>query len=282
MRPLGTFRHWSLAGLLAALVGCGGGGDGELVGIVGVAQAEWIVLDLTTGSTTGLGTAPDLSDDAYRSSKMVFVALPAGSANLGSPVGTRWGLPDEVLGAVATGRSFLAVFEVTRGQWQRLMNTTPWTAIAADLQGAGDERAPVSGVSVGDVSTACAAGNARFGGSFRLPNATEWEYACRAGSAGRFSWGDATDSAIVNVHAQVAEYAGPNPGPQRVGQRLANAFGLYDMEGGVWELCSDAVMCGGSWRDSLPMARAANRVAIDSGTPYPLAGARLIYRPETR
>lgn len=266
------------------LAGCGGGGGGggtgKLVPNISLAQADWIIVDLTSGKATGSKTRPNLASDQYRTTHMVFVALPSGNVAGGSPPATRWGLADEVPGNVGSSRVFISVFETTRGQWQRLATTTPWTRLSGDLLGANDERLPASGLSKDLAEAGCATGSSRCAGSFRLPTGSEWEYACRAGSTARFSWGNAIDSATVAIHAQVAETAGVNPGPARVGQRTENAYHLFDVHGGVWEICSDGALRGGSWRDSLPMARAANRIAIDTTTPHALAGVRLVYIPD--
>jgi formylglycine-generating enzyme required for sulfatase activity len=262
------------------LAGCGGGGDGDLVGNVAVAQADWIIVDLRSGKASGQKTAPDLSDDQFRTNQLVLVALPAGSGASGSPAGVRWGLPDEVAGTAGAGKIFVSVFEITRAQWQFLASTTPWSRLDTTLLGPDDGRLAATGMSLELANAGCASANAWSEGSFRLPQAGEWEYACRAGSTARYSWGDASDSATVGLYAQVAETTGANPGPQRVGSLRANAFGLFDMEGGVWELCADGAMRGGSWRDSVPMARAANKISLDQTTPHALAGLRLIYQAD--
>jgi len=268
---------------LLVVAGCGGGGGGgssTLSGNVALAQAEWIVVNLATGEASGRRGSPDPADDSLRTDSILFVALPAGSGVAGSPLGTRWAQPDEVVGSAGAARIFVSVYEVTRGQWQRLASTTPWAGLDPALLGSVDERLPASGFSLDLANAGLATGSDRCAGSFRLLSAGEWEYACRAGSNGRFAWGDAIDSATVGLHAQVAETTGANPGPQRVGSRLANAYGLFDTHGSMWELSADGSLHGGSWRDSLPMARAANTIAIDRSTPHALAGLRLVYRPD--
>ena len=267
--------------VLALLSGCGGGGgdlgEGTLGGSIALAQAEWVVVDLETGERSPYGAEPDLSGGSVRGKRMVFVRLPAGSGLAGSPPSTRWGQPDETLGSSRAGHVFVSVFEVTKGQWERLARNTPWTRLDPALAGADDERLPACGLSLDMVKAGCVAASNRLSGTFRVITTSEWEYACRAGSTARFSWGNATDRTTVARYAQVAETAGSTPGLERVGSRRANAFGLYDMEGSLWELTAQGLLRGGSWRDSLPMARAANHIAIDRTTPYALAGARLVY-----
>jgi formylglycine-generating enzyme required for sulfatase activity len=69
-------------------------------------------------------------------------------------------------------------------------------------------------------------------GRFRLPTEAEWEYACRAATTTRFNFGDSEEG--------LQKYAWRHRGALHpVGEKMPNAWGLYDMHGETWEWCSD-------------------------------------------
>ena len=98
--------------------------------------------------------------------------------------------------------------------------------------------------------------------NYRLPNETEWEYACRAGTTTPFHFGETITSELANYHSE-STYGAGTKGIYRqetteVGSfGVANAFGLYDMQGNVWEWCAD------QWHDNYQGATTDGSAWID-------------------
>jgi formylglycine-generating enzyme required for sulfatase activity len=159
---------------------------------------------------------------------------------------------------------------VTQREWKVVMGDNPSTFKGDDL--------PVEKVSWDDVQEFIKKLNEREGiTKYRLPSEAEWEYACRAGTTTRYSYGE-SDSNLC----EYAWYVG-NSGKKThpIGQKKPNPWGLYDIHGNVGEWVQDTwhsnyngapsdgsvwkgsgsnrVIRGGSWRSNARGCRAADR-----------------------
>jgi formylglycine-generating enzyme required for sulfatase activity len=148
--------------------------------------------------------------------------------------------------AVTISHGFwMGKYEVTQGEYLAVMGNNP-------SYFKGDTNRPVERVNWFDASNYCAAltqreraaGRIATNVVYRLPTEAEWEYACRAWTLTRFSYGDDPEYADLTYYEWYADNSGWTTHP--VGQKLPNPWGLYDMNGNVSEWCQDW------WSDSLP------------------------------
>ncbi|NBS74883.1 MAG: formylglycine-generating enzyme family protein, partial [Betaproteobacteria bacterium] len=124
--------------------------------------------------------------------------------------------------------------EVTQGQWKAVMGSNP-----SYFSSCGDD-CPVERVNWDDAQEFVQRLSRKTGKQYRLPSEAEWEYAARAGSSTKWSFGDAEYQLV-----DYAWYGGNSQNrTQRMAQKRPNAFGVHDMHGNVWEWTQDC------WHDN--------------------------------
>ncbi len=240
----------------------------------------------------------------------LMVTLPPGKFVMGSPDTEKDRLDREgpqrevrIGYALAVGK-----FPVTVGEWKKFISATHHDTGASayiwdgkewkDTPGRGwaspgfaqDDSHPVTCVNWDDAKVYSAWIAKQTGHRYRLLSEAEWEYACRAGTKTRYSFGDQITSAQANFNNEKG-------GTVQVGAYAANRFGLHDMHGNVWEwvedyytdtyngLPTDGSVCatksavrvfrGGSWGNNPSGLRSANRDRYGPSNRVSFLGFRL-------
>jgi len=217
-----------------------------------------------------------------------LVQIPAGKFVMGAPEREPNSRPSEQpQHPVAVQPFFLGRYPVTLDQWRAVMGARPAEMKTAESSFTQSGRQPAVRVSFDEVEEFCSRLSRQTRRLFRLPSEAEWEYACRAGSSTAFAFGEAITRDIVVHDGQNIRRADPDgkhATTRPVGSlRVANAFGLYDMHGQVWEWCPDSwhghyqgaptdgsawtsggalhtrVLRGGSWYAAAELCRSASR-----------------------
>ena len=159
---------------------------------------------------------------------------------------------------------WIGQYEVKQIEYQSILHVNPSWFI-------GDPDVPVESVSWEDGTNYCArltdherlAGRLPAGYVYRLPTEAEWEYAARAGTTTRFSYGDDPGYLQLTNYAWYAANGGDQTHP--VGQKLPNPWGLYDMYGNVREWCMD-------WYWGYPGGSVTNPTGPSSGSARVIRG----------
>ena len=221
-----------------------------------------------------------------------MVVVPAGRFRMGCVSGLDCFDDEKPVHEVTMPRAFaLSVHEVTFEDYDRFTYPNK-----VDDESWGRGRRPVIYVSWNDAKEYVAWLSSQTGAEYRLPSEAEWEYAARAGTATKYSWGNEIGANRANCDNDGCgdrwEYTAP------VGSFAPNAFGLYDMHGNVWEWvedcwngsysgapsdgsawlrgdCAVRVVRGGSWDDLAWLLRAALPLRLSTGDRYGTLGFRV-------
>ena len=170
--------------------------------------------------------------------KIEMVAIPAGSFQMGSNNGDSNEKPVHTVNIKAFAMSKT---EITFAQWDACVKAKGFWGGGCSHKpgdsGWGRGNRPVINVSYKDITQQFIPWlNKTTDKTFRLPSESEWEYAARAGSTTKYPWGDSVGSNNANCNSSCGDqYDKTAP----VGSFAANAFGLHDMHGNVWEWTQD-------------------------------------------
>jgi formylglycine-generating enzyme required for sulfatase activity len=229
---------------------------------------------------------------------MKFVWVPPGTFLMGSPNEEKERNRDEVQHKVTLTRGFfIGVHTVTQEQWTKVMGKNP-----SKFQG--EKKLPVEQVNWNECQEFIRKLQGTDKRSYRLPTEAEWEYACRAGTTTPFHFGATISTEQANYNGNYV-YGDGKKGVYRektvpVGSFPANAWGLHDMHGNVWQWCQDLfaeypkeamtdplgktgenrVIRGGSWIDNPLECRSAYRGGCRPVLRHSLIGLRLCVNEE--
>ncbi len=226
-------------------------------------------------------TARQLTEYLPNGVVLELVYLPGGTFIMGSEEAECATPPRSV-----SLKPFLAgKYPITQAQWEAVMDNNP-----SKFRGA---QRPVEMVNWRDAVRFCAKLSQLTGVHYQLLTEARWEYACRAGSVTRYSFGDVLNPELANYEDSGMKQT------SEVGIYPANAFGLYDMHGNVWEWCEDTwhdnyvdapndgtmwdgdesqvrLLRGGSWYNAAQKLQSATRIGFDVSSRYDNEGFRVM------
>ncbi|WP_096031772.1 SUMF1/EgtB/PvdO family nonheme iron enzyme [Caballeronia calidae] len=198
---------------------------------------------------------------------------------------------------VSIGHAFaIGKYEVTVEQWNACADAGACTRISMDGDATPQGNAPMRNVSWDDAQVYVKWLSKVGGKAYRLPTEAEWEYAARGGTQSTYWWGDQMKKGTADCKDCGDPYKPEAPTP--VGSFAANPYGLYDMNGSVWEWvadcwhssyknapadgrawddpsCSVRVIRGGSWREGAAYMQSATRFKYSSSVRQSQNGFRV-------
>ena len=217
-----------------------------------------------------------------------MVLVPSGEFTMGSPSSEKYRQDAEGPQRRVTIGSAFAVgkYEVTFAEWDACASSGGCGGYRPSDSGRGRGKRPVINVSWEDAQDYVDWLSRKTGKEYRLLSEAEWEYAARAGTRTRYSWGNGIGRNRANCYGCGSRWDDDKTAP--VGSFGANGFGLHDMHGNVWEWvadcwnvgyagapsdgsawesgnCGERVLRGGSWNFAPRSLRSASRFWNDIG-----------------
>jgi formylglycine-generating enzyme required for sulfatase activity len=240
--------------------------------VTGTANPITVTMDSDKDVTAVFSTQSGGGGTQATFAGIAFRWCPAGTFTMGSPTLEVGRNTDEVEHQVTLTKGFwMSETEVTQAQWVAVMGSNP-------SYFTGDTSRPVEQVSWDDICTATTGYLAKLnaanpGNGFRLPTEAEWEYAYRAGTTQRFYWGDDPSYTLIGNYAWYSNNSSNTT--HSVGTKTANAWGLKDMSGNVWEWCAD-------WYGSYASGAVTDPTGLGTGSIRVVRGGGCYYNDNCR
>jgi formylglycine-generating enzyme required for sulfatase activity len=177
-------------------------------------------------------------------------------------------------------------YEVTVEQWNACADANACPRIPTDPPE--NHNAPARDISWDDAQQYVAWLSKVTGKAYRLPTEAEWEYAARGGTSSAFWWGDQMRKGNANCKDCGEPWS--DAAPTNVGSFAPNPFGLYDMNGSVWEWVADcwhtsyknAPIDGRAWDEPGCIARVIRGGSWREGASYMVSSTRFKYSSSVR
>ncbi|WP_066382249.1 MULTISPECIES: bifunctional serine/threonine-protein kinase/formylglycine-generating enzyme family protein [unclassified Anabaena] len=245
------------------------------------------------------------SEELNKDITLEMVAIPGGIFMMGSP-NLEGDADERPQHQVAIAPFFMGKYPITQAQWRAVAALPkikqPLNPYPSKFKG---YHRPVENVSWHEAVEFCARLSCKTGRDYRLPSEAEWEYACRAGTTTAFHFGETITPELVNFssgdNSSLEAKTRTRKETTDVGSfPVANAFGLYDMHGLIWEWCADPwhnnyqgaptdgsiweeggdiyrrVLRGGSWNFGAELCRSASRSWNESDGGLRICGFRVV------